>query len=632
MNNRLKLFDGRNIADLNTGAIKSIDLPQYPDEAWNWLSGGPDAMVPGLRDYYKAIPFLFRGVDMRANRVSSMPFGIFRGETEIDSSADYQNVVKFLPNPTRLFKMIEMSLTLLGKSYLFNVRNEAVTKDLKYLNPTTVEPVIKDPEGLIGFKRQSTKRTHDLAVEDIIYFWPGDPWVELGPPTASPGTAALMASGVLANVDEFIAAFFHRGAIKAMLFRAKGMPDADRKKFLAWWDRFVTGVRNAFMTRILNAESMEPIVVGEGIEGLQDQDLNNEKQKDIATAIGVPQSMLFSNAANRATAQVDLFNFYDSTITPEVEFIFSILNEQVFEPMGLRIKDKHESLDVYQKDEQVRSTAYVQYTSAGIPLVFAFEMLGLEVPEGHTLDELQEADEQKQAAREAAATMPSAQEPEESKEEREQTEGKSLNAEAEQLVDSYMREHPVAITPEARADLAKWERKALRRLKEGKVMSFGFGSDYVPEDTLELIYWHLQSATTTEEIKAVFTNITEMPEAAHEVSNMTDLSELTRVMIDATKALRETASTEPPVPPQQVSHIHIPDTYTLKQAAPDITVEVAAPDVTVQNEVIVPEQPTPEVTVNVEAPEVTVVVPEPKPRTTTVERDVAGNITELTTE
>lgn len=486
--NRMTLFDG----------TKSIDLPQYPDEAWTWLSGKPGGDAPGLQSYYKAIPFLFRGVDMRANRVSSMPFGIFRGETEIDNSADYQNAVGFLPNPKRLFALIEMSLVLLGKAYLFNVRNTRITLDLKYLNPLTIDPQIEDPEGLTGFKRTTTKGTKDHEVKDIIYFWPGDPWVELGPPTASPGSAALMASGVLANVDEFIAAFFHRGAIKAMLFRAKGMAPADRKKFLAWWDRFVTGVRNAFITRILNADAMEPIVVGEGIEGLQDQDLNNEKQKDIATAIGVPQSMLFSNAANRATAEVDLFNFYDITITPEVEFIFSILNEQVFNPMGFDIRDRHESLDVYQADETNRSISYLHYIQAKMPPSIAAEMLGLELPADVEYEQL---DEFARELRDASAErfQPGLQsEPEEEVET-----ARSKGVEPEPIQEELISE-VVEDSAEVKADLAKWERKALRLLEKEGSAACAFDSKYIPPERQDAIRASLGSVVVPEDLKPVF--------------------------------------------------------------------------------------------------------------------------------
>ena len=49
---RMTYFDGQ--------MVKSIDLPQYPNEAWNWLTGKPDADKAGPEQYWKAIPWLFR--------------------------------------------------------------------------------------------------------------------------------------------------------------------------------------------------------------------------------------------------------------------------------------------------------------------------------------------------------------------------------------------------------------------------------------------------------------------------------------------------------------------------------------------------------------------------------------------
>lgn len=326
---------------------KSIELLQYPEDAWTYLTGQPDGGEAGIKDYFKAVPWLFRGIGLRADAVSTMPFSIYRGENEIDTSVNYENVVEFLPNPKRTLKLLEMSLALMGVGYLFNVRNNVVTLDLKYLNPNTITPIIDEREGLAGFKRTLAKTT-EYEVEDIVYFWLEDPYIELGEPNTSPAKAALMASGVLANVDEFVAAFFKRGAIKATIFSAKGMGQSDAKSFETWWNKFITGVANSFKTKVLNAEAMEPTVVGDGIDGLQDSELTKEKREDIATALGIPHSILFSNAANYATAKQDDRHFYDKTIVPESKFIQYALNEQVFKPLDLRLEFHPETLDVFQ--------------------------------------------------------------------------------------------------------------------------------------------------------------------------------------------------------------------------------------------------------------------------------------------
>ena len=125
--------------------------------------------------------------------IAKMPFTIFRGETEVDTSAEYKNVTGVMPNPRRTLKLVEMSLALMGMAYLFNIRNNVRTLELKYLNPTTIEPVITEDAGLVGFIRTLTKPIK-YKVEDIIYFWLADPYVELGEPKSSPATATTRTS------------------------------------------------------------------------------------------------------------------------------------------------------------------------------------------------------------------------------------------------------------------------------------------------------------------------------------------------------------------------------------------------------------------------------------------------------
>src|SRR3989304_5791583 len=102
--------------------VKSIDLPQYPDEAWTWLTGKPDPETAGVEQYWKAIPWLYRGVILRMQAVANMPFALVRdggGDGEdFDHSQEWENKVGFLPNPADLLALVEGALTLAGKCYL----------------------------------------------------------------------------------------------------------------------------------------------------------------------------------------------------------------------------------------------------------------------------------------------------------------------------------------------------------------------------------------------------------------------------------------------------------------------------------------------------------------------------------
>ena len=486
---------------------KSITLDQYPSEAWTWLTGQPDDGKSGIKDYFKAVPWLYRGVSLRANAVSVMPFIIYRGEEEIDKSDEYKNTVGFLPNPKRTFKLLEMSLALMGRAYLFNVRNNVVTLELKYLNPNTIQPVIDEAEGLTGFKRTLTT-TKDYEPEDIIYFWLEDPYVEIGEPETSPAKAALMASGVLANVDEYVAAYFERGATRATIFSAKGMSAGDAKTFETWWTKFITGVRNSFRTKVLNAESMEPTVVGDGLTGLQDQELTREKREDIGTALGIPHTLLFSDAANYATAGQDDFHYYDKTIVPECEFIQWILNEQVFEPLGLRLEFQPDTLDVFQRDEKERSESLGFLVQAGMPIDMAARTLGFELSDKDWLmleEIVARKEEQAENMLNIANMAPAA------------------GGQPDRPVDS-----PPNSQGNMRADLGKWKMKAKKRLRSGKSPVVDFESEYIPEYVATTITEQLETAKNAEDLSAIFDISDDVLSYAPVVAGLTDAVRLLR--------------------------------------------------------------------------------------------------------
>jgi HK97 family phage portal protein len=477
---------------------KSIELSQYPDEAWTWLTGEPDDGKTGIKEYFKAVPWLFRGVSLRANAVSKMPFEIYKGDGEdaIDASDKYENVVKFMPNPKRTLRLIEMSLALMGVAYLFNVRNQVVTLDLKYLNPTTIEPIIDESNGLLGFKRTLTTTTK-YEVEDIIHLWLEDPYVELGEPNISPAKAALMASGVLANVDEFVAAFFQRGAIKATIFSAQGMSRDSATEFENWWTKFVTGVQNSWRTKVLNAEAMEPTVIGEGIEGLQDQDLTKEKREDIATALGIPQSLLWSSEAGglggAGVVSQDDYHFYDKTIVPECEFIQYVLNEQVFEPAGYRLKFLPETIDIMQEDEKARSMALGYLFNAEVPLDIAMKILGFEMDEEYWKRIEEQVKKKEEQAEELVGQLTQG--------------GNSGGGAAFQPRDPKDKPDPF-VEKSLGDDLEQWKDKAINYMKRGKPgKGRKYESENIPPSLEGAISGALEEAETEDEIAAVFADI-----------------------------------------------------------------------------------------------------------------------------
>jgi HK97 family phage portal protein len=461
-------------------AAKGVRLSELPPEAWQYLRGGPAAS--SLAKLHRAVPWLFRGVDLRGDAVADMPFVILSGTgdsaREVDNSRNWQNVVGFLPRPRNLFWLVEAALVIWGYAYLEQGRNVGRRlRELRYLLPTTIRPEIDPLQGLTGFTRVASGQTLQLDVRDVCYFWDSDPFVELGPPESSPAQAGLAAAGVLHNVDEFAAAFFARGAIKGTLLTVAGNPpDAEKQRIKSWWQRLFSGISNAWSDAVVSADAVKPVVVGEGLESLEKSDLTRSKREDVATALGIPHTMLFSDAANYATAERDTQNFYETTIKPECSFIQETLNEQVFVPQGYRLQFQPESLSIYQEDEQERSASLASLRSAGVPLLLAMDLLGYELSEEQRA-ELERAEAERQARAEQIAQRTSVG----GAEEREDRAGDEMRT---------------------------WRRWALRRVKQGRPLR-DFETQAVPKALASAVAGALEGATTAAEVDQVFDGVWE---------------------------------------------------------------------------------------------------------------------------
>lgn len=489
MANKTVFFDG----------IKSIAFEQYPDEAWTWLSGAPDNAVGDAKRYYHAIPTLFRGIQLIMDAVGAMPFAVYEGDSVIDESATYQNKVGFWPSPVMTLKQVVACLELVGMAYLYKLRKGKSVSGLKFFVASTVTPKLEEGQDppLTGFVRDVGRGPQMLKVEDVVYFWLPDPYVEIGPPIAYPAKAALMACGVLANVDEFIASFFKRGAIKAMLLTVKGSPPpAEKEKLKTWWNNVVTGVRHAFGSQIIEADSVLPVVIGEGLEALQDQDLSGDKRREISVALGIPETKLFSGAASGlgggGVSRQDDLRFMTDTIVPLCRFVEEILNVQLFEPLGYRLEFKPETLDVFKADENERAGAFATYVSAGMPASLTAEMLGIELPEGWEYSDL-DPDPEPEKPTELPTNVTQTPTPAPGAETVTATPTTAAQAEA-----------PVPGAEMRALDIERWQRKAITSFRKGKGAAVTFTSDYLDPGYILATTARLSECKSEQEVKAVF--------------------------------------------------------------------------------------------------------------------------------
>jgi hypothetical protein len=188
MTDKLMYLDGQKAVDLWEG-----------DEGWTILSGDNEE-GDNAHNFYKFIPTLYRAVDIRMNSVAAMPFELRKkkgSDDPYDSSKDWQNKIGFMPNPFRILAMVEASLVVAGAAYLFRDKSALGTKLLRYHLPSSVTPEIHPVKGLQYFKRPVGGVEKKFKVEDYVYFWPADPFVEIGEAINFPAQAAANASGEL---------------------------------------------------------------------------------------------------------------------------------------------------------------------------------------------------------------------------------------------------------------------------------------------------------------------------------------------------------------------------------------------------------------------------------------------------
>ena len=371
--------------------IKNIPLDQL--SSWSEFGNVPWATgrvgERGAQELAATVAFLYRGIELRSSSLAVIPWSIYRakGEDTVWSNEDPMPPVELqgFADMQEILYRTEAALCLVSAAYLARLRNRVRTTGFQWLDPNTMTPMWTQ-EGLAYFQRASTFDTRKMPTEDVIYIW--QKGLSEIYPKRSPAHAALAAANSLNALDAFVASFFSRGAVKATLLTVKQQPlPAEANRLKAWWMRTVSGMRNAFASEVISAE-VEPIVIGEGISELSNTDLSQEKREDICTALGVPHSLLMSDAANMATAESDRKNFYEMTVLPQANLIERQLNAQLWMPMGLRMTFAPQEMGIFQEDETRRAEAFATYVAAGVKPSIAAELLGVELPEGYTYTDL----------------------------------------------------------------------------------------------------------------------------------------------------------------------------------------------------------------------------------------------------
>lgn len=482
-----------------TDGVKAFGIPDHIDNdpsAWEWFGAGPttDADL-----YYRYIPWVRRAIELIAGAADHVPWELQRGTGyTVDASANWENKLGYFDDPQPLIGLVIRSLLLYGRAYVLKERNRARVLRLRYLTPSSITwEIATNPAGeqlvnkttgkpLLKFTRTVNNQKFEYTEEDIVYFWLPDPSVEIGPPESWPAKSAVVASNVLYQFDTILGKFFERGMIKPLIITASGNPPKEeRERIESWFTRLFQGVKNAFQVRLLNADKLTVQDIASDFSGVADLEISADKRHDIGAAFGIPDALLFSDAANYSTAQVDQKNFYDQTVIPLLSFVLHCLTVQLVDP--LKLVTLENTMDIYQEDENARATSLAALTGAlQQPEAFlaAALILGYEIPD---------------EARRMIESMIGDKE-----ENREQM--------AEQLGQG---EQPEQMRPEMQPDmeepeespadneLKRWKRSALQSVKKGKRPK-AWAPEFIPAAQAAQIAAALEGATDSAGVVRAF--------------------------------------------------------------------------------------------------------------------------------
>jgi len=326
------------------GLQKALTLSDL-DEFLDWAISGGDGSAP--QDLYEAVAWSYWCANLRADNVAQIPYLVFPMEVEEDEEG---KEVEWGLDLRRTLWTVEMWLVLKAAAYVLKRQKGAQLDKLQVLNANTMSVKTYNNDGPLTFEQKVGAQRILFPAEQILYFRTFDPHddVREGVAAASVGQRA----GTLIKIaNEWAGAFFANGAIPAVLLTtAEAVPQVEKERVQGAWQKMFQGVQKAFRTAVLE-RGLTPTVIGQPIKDLAMPELEETKRHQILAAHKIPPGYADSKT-NRAEQEIMQSRFWNECIIPECEvWIEPVLNESLFNPLGLRISFQYREIEVIQREE-----------------------------------------------------------------------------------------------------------------------------------------------------------------------------------------------------------------------------------------------------------------------------------------
>jgi HK97 family phage portal protein len=455
--------------DGSTRAVRLKGGPLF--EAFHGLTAGRGRDLTGasgdLARAYTCAVWAYRCIKLRADAVAGVPLVLLDRAGAPIAEHPLLTLLKdanpFTMNLGDLLRATEAAYNIWGAAYWLKVpqpgRRSAV-RWLVWLNPQTVEPITDPVRGITGYRQMVGAQRRQYAPEEVIAFRNFDPCDDLG--GLSPLSVALSEVNAELNAARYVAAFFANDARPAgLLTTDQALPEADIERVRNWWQRLFMGAGNKWRTGIVGG-GLKWQTISFPPSNLALAELRAEDRRAICAVFGVPPGMAGAwEATTYATAREQKASFYEDTILPQLEYLAEVLNCSLLPhypdltARGARLAWDIDSIAALRETATDRARRLAMLYRAGvITRDEARAELGMPVLPPDT----------------PAAPAPPPPD-----------DGEALKAE-----------------------LARWERFALRRVRAGRTLR-PFESAVIPAALRDRIGAALAQARTADEVRRIFT-------------------------------------------------------------------------------------------------------------------------------
>ena len=206
-----------------------------------------------------------------------------------------------------------------------------------------------------------------------------------------PGISAGRVAGVDANVLRFINVFlndhFGSGSLNNVVASAKGDKRVSKdevKTLRRFLNHALRGFRGRKRIEVINDISFQ--TVPSDIRNLSIPEISEQMQEAICVAFSTPRAIVLGDMTNRGDDDNLIKSWISHTILPLIGFVIDEVNPSLKRLTGYHMKENHKQMAVFQSDVNRLIEAFEKAVRGGMHPETAAAIVGIEIPEGYTLD------------------------------------------------------------------------------------------------------------------------------------------------------------------------------------------------------------------------------------------------------